>query len=119
VAAASRTDAPDLAREMLKLLKVPTKPVQLPPSGSTNTAKAIEFFDHIQIFPGSKMAHFEQLRRETGIAYERMIFFDDESRNKEVEDLGVVMYLARQGITNDEVDKGVLSWRKRNRREVA
>jgi magnesium-dependent phosphatase 1 len=104
---------------MLKLLKVPTKPVPtLPPSGSISTTKAIEFFDHVAIYPGSKMAHLAQIQKESGVPYERMIFFDDESRNREVEDLGVVMWLVRNGVNNDEIDKGVLSWRKRNRREL-
>jgi magnesium-dependent phosphatase 1 len=102
------------------MLKVPSRPVMtLPPPSSTATTKAIEFFDHITIYPGSKMNHFEQLHKETGLSYERMIFFDDESRNKEVEDLGVVMWLVKDGVNNDEIDKGILSWRKRSRRELA
>jgi magnesium-dependent phosphatase 1 len=108
-----------LARDMLKLLRVPAKPVLfLPPPASTTTTKAIDFFDHMAIYPGSKVTHFEQLRKETNISFERMIFFDDESRNREVEDLGVVMWLVKHGVNNDEIDKGVLSWRRRNRREL-
>jgi magnesium-dependent phosphatase 1 len=116
VAAASRTEAPDLAREMLKLLKIPVQPE----TGKTvpQLAKAIEFFDHLQIFAGSKIAHFKRLQEATSIDYEEMLFFDDESRNREVEQLGVIMWLVRDGVTNDEIDKGVLSWRKRNRRQL-
>ena len=45
-----------------------------------------------------------------------MLFFDDESRNRNAEELGVVMCLVRDGVTRAEVDRGVESWRKRNKR---
>lgn len=40
--------------------------------------------------PGSKLRHFKSIHKKTGIAYADMLFFDDESRNKEVEQLGYV-----------------------------
>src|ERR1700761_2041151 len=109
-AAASRSTTPELARELLKLLRVPTKPIleQNAKSSSAATAKAIEYFDQLQIYPGSKISHFEQIGEATGIPFEEMLFFDDESRNKDVEQLGVVMWLLRDGMCNDEIDKGVL-----------
>jgi magnesium-dependent phosphatase 1 len=45
-----------------------------------------------------------------------MLFFDDESRNKNVESLGVIMWLVRDGVTWKELEEGVKSWRKRNGR---
>jgi magnesium-dependent phosphatase 1 len=93
---------------MLKLLKVPK-------SGSSSQ-RAIDYFDYLQIYPGNKTTHFERIHRESGIEYEEMIFFDDESRNKNVEVLGVVMQLVRDGVTINEIDAGVRSWRKRNKR---
>lgn len=42
-----------------------------------------------------------------------MLFFDDESRNKNVEVLGVTMQLIKDGVTINEIDNGVRSWRKR------
>jgi magnesium-dependent phosphatase 1 len=118
IAAASRTEAPDLARDMLKLLRVSSGSTAESPffSSSPHTSKAIEFFDHLQIYPGSKIKHFEKLQQQTGIAYEDMLFFDDEARNRDVERLGVVMWLVRDGVSRSEVDEGVKSWRKRNRR---
>jgi magnesium-dependent phosphatase 1 len=94
---------------MLKLLKVPS-------SSSTASQRAIDYFDHLQIYPGSKTTHFERIHRDTGIEYDDMLFFDDESRNKNVEVLGVVMWLIRDGVTREEIDSGVRSWRKRNKR---
>lgn len=31
-----------------------------------------------EIYPGSKEPHFQSLRKKTGVAFEEMIFFDDE-----------------------------------------
>jgi magnesium-dependent phosphatase 1 len=108
IGAASRTHAPDLGREMLKLLKIP--------SSSSSSQRALDYFDYLQIYPGSKTTHFERIHRESGIEYEDMLFFDDESRNKNVEVLGVVMHLVRDGVSRDEIDAGIRSWRKRNKK---
>ena len=108
IGAASRTHAPDLGREMLKLLKIP--------SSTSSSQRAIDYFDYLQIYPGSKTTHFERIHRESGLEYEEMLFFDDESRNKNVEVLGVVMHLVRDGVSREEVDTGIHSWRKRNKK---
>ncbi|KAI4606394.1 hypothetical protein J4E80_010146 [Alternaria sp. BMP 0032] len=111
IAAASRTCAPDLGREMLKLLKIPR--------ANGSSSRAIDYFDHMQIYPGSKTTHFQRIHRDSGIEYKEMLFFDDESRNKNVEVLGVTMQLIKDGVTRDEIDRGVQSWRKRNGRTKA
>ncbi|CAI6319405.1 unnamed protein product [Periconia digitata] len=113
VAAASRTHDPDLGREMLRLLKVPSS------STMSSSKSAIEYFDNLQIYPGSKTTHFERIHRDTGIPYEEMLFFDDESRNKNVEVLGVVMYLVRDGVSRAVIDRGVRDWRKKNGKVAA
>lgn len=94
---------------MLKLLRFATP-------GSSTSEKGIDFFDSLQIYPGSKTRHFQRLHAETGIPYEEMLFFDDESRNRDTEQLGMVMWLVRDGVTRHEVDEGVRSWRKRNKK---
>ena len=76
--------------------------------------KAIEYFDHMEIYPGSKIAHFLKLQKATGLRYEDMLFFDDESRNRDVESLGVHMHLIRDGVSRAEIDSGVKGWRTRN-----
>ncbi|KAI9867810.1 MAG: hypothetical protein M1813_007632 [Trichoglossum hirsutum] len=100
VAAASRTEAPDLARDMLKLLLVDGK------------QRAIDYFDYMQIYPGSKTTHLAKLQKQSGVAFADILFFDDEPRNRNVEtELGVMTFLVRDGITNDEVDRAVREWR--------
>lgn len=102
---ASRTSAPSQARDLLKMLHLP------------NGNKAQEAFSgSMEIYPGSKIKHMESIHKKTGIPYEEMLFFDDEQRNIETEKLGVTMKLVRDGVTWDEIEKGVQMWRKRNGR---
>ena len=75
--------------------------------------RAIEYLDYVQIFPGDKKQHFSKIHQASGVPYEEMLFFDDEVRNRNVEGLGVVMCLVRDGVTRAEVDRGVREWRKR------
>jgi magnesium-dependent phosphatase 1 len=106
---ASRTCAPELAREMLKLLHL--SPLEGGAGGRAR--KALEVFDYIEIYPGSKMSHFERIRKVSGVEYGDMLFFDDEVRNRNVESLGVTMFLVRDGVSRGEVDEGVWEWRMR------
>ncbi|EFX05882.1 magnesium dependent phosphatase [Grosmannia clavigera kw1407] len=128
VGVASRTSAPDLARDLLRLLQVPAPPETAGSGGvrplkkaraaaigsKTATIKAIDAFDAgLEIYPSNKLRHMEALQRRTGIAYEDFLFFDDESRNRNVETLGVTMWLVRDGVTWEEVERGVREWRRR------
>lgn len=133
VGVASRTSAPDLARDLLRLLQVPAhetagggggikalKKSRAAAAAATDskagpTIKAIDAFDAgLEIYPSSKLRHMEALQRRTGIAYEDFLFFDDESRNRNVETLGVTMWLVRDGVTWEEVERGVREWRRRH-----
>ena len=108
---------------MLRLLRVPrTAPAPRPTLAAAlhhrdaASARALDLFDHLQIYPGSKTTHFARIKRDSGIDFDDMLFFDDEPRNKNVEVLGVVAWIVRDGLTRDEVDDGVRSWRKRAQR---
>lgn len=116
IGAASRTSAPTLARRMLDLLTIPATSSDVAGGSAEMSRKAVSLFDHMEIYPGSKIAHFKSLAKKSGLPYEEMLFFDDESRNKNVEELGVVMHLVRDGVTREEVDRGIASWRSRNHR---
>jgi magnesium-dependent phosphatase 1 len=131
---ASRTHAPELAREMLRGLTIP--PLEPATAAATVTAedvewwggagglgkalRAIDIFTHQQIFPESKTSHFQRIQDATKkakggeVAFADMLFFDDEGRNRNVEtELGVTFWLVPDGVTRDEVDKGVWEWRRR------
>ncbi|KAF8485702.1 magnesium-dependent phosphatase-1 [Russula ochroleuca] len=114
IAACSRTTATDLAREALSLLLVPPKAGD----ASSTVMPAIKFFDQLEIHPGSKIAHFKQLHKKTGIPYSEMLFFDDEMRNKEVKSLGVTFQLVQQGLDNACFEKGVENWRAQHPEKV-
>ncbi|KAK9474193.1 magnesium-dependent phosphatase-1, partial [Dipodascopsis tothii] len=100
VAAASRTDTPLVAKKMLKLLTV---------AGQSS----IDQFDVLEIYPGSKITHFKQIAAKTGIDYSDMLFFDDETRNREVERvLGVKFVLVDDGVTRPVWEQAVVDWRR-------
>jgi magnesium-dependent phosphatase 1 len=88
----------------------------------------------MEIYPGSKLRHFKEVHRKTGIPYEQMVsflplaekgrkpmyvlrfqlFFDDEHRNFEVESLGVTMQLVPNKGTDRRLwESGLALWRKR------
>ncbi len=92
MALASRTEAPSWAQQLLKLLEIE------------------HYFIHKEIYPGSKIQHFRQLQKATGISYSDMIFFDDEMRNiREVGDLGVHAIYVEDGINSSLVFHAIKS----------
>lgn len=131
-AVASRTCAPALAKQLLKMIQLPAVdrphdadgPSPSPTAankkqggngeGGTPSRRALDAFDcGLEIYPSSKIRHFEAIHKRTGIRYDEMLFFDDESRNRDTESLGVTMYLVRDGVTWGEIEKGVNEWRRR------
>jgi magnesium-dependent phosphatase 1 len=107
LAVASKSPVGDLCREVLKLLR-------LPEGGDKGGGpkRAIDAFDAgLEIYEGSKLRHFEVLAKRTGIAFSEMLFFDDERPNLEVEKLGVTMRLIKDGLTWEEVERGIVQWR--------
>lgn len=80
VAAASRTHAPKVARQMLSELTLNgarrdagRNPLKAKDAGSKGTVSAIQLFDSMEIYPGSKLEHFRELNRQTGIPFEQMV----------------------------------------------
>lgn len=133
---ASRTHAPDLAKEMLRGLQIAVgsgRPEKESESSDKKVLRAWDFFTNPQIYPGSKTAHFRKIQQQVQlpppapasssrqtqqhtrkIPFEDMLFFDDEARNRNVEtDLGVTFWLVPDGVDCDEVDRGIWEWRRR------
>ncbi|KAJ8296062.1 Dual specificity protein kinase lkh1 [Rhodotorula toruloides] len=112
VAAASRTHAPKVARQILSELLVPGSHRDdakdpLKAKDGEKVVPAIRLFDSMEIYPGSKMEHFRQLNAKTGIPFEEMLFFDDESRNREVAKLGVTFTLVNGGVSRQLFESGL------------
>ncbi|MBN2717403.1 MAG: magnesium-dependent phosphatase-1 [Deltaproteobacteria bacterium] len=81
LAIASKTTAPDWARELLDLFNIR------------------HYFHYEEIYPGNKTRHFNQLHSKSNVAFEDMIFFDDEYPNiRDVGALGVNAVHVRNGI---------------------
>jgi len=78
---ASRTHTPDLARDILKLLHVVPSFSHTPNKDKVKSIRALDYFEQIQIFPGSKVTHFTKIHQATGLKYEDMLFFDGKSTN--------------------------------------
>lgn len=79
IAAASRTHAPRAARQALTELLIPGSidSNDLLKSGKAKSDKelvsSINLFDSMEIYPGSKITHFQALHKKTGIPYEEMV----------------------------------------------
>jgi len=68
VAVASRTNKGLWAHQLLSTFEIP---------GCSGRPLIELLTGGVEIYPGSKLAHFKKLHEETGVAYERMLFFDD------------------------------------------
>lgn len=88
IAAASRTETPDIAEQLLRLFEIN------------------ELFDFKQIFPSCKLRHFKNLSEESEIEFKEMIFFDDEMRNiQDISSLNVVCQYVENGIDFHAIEK--------------
>lgn len=83
LAAASRTHAPKVARQILAELHIPGRhrsdrlePARNGVKENPELISAVRLFDSLEIYPGSKITHFQELHKKTGIAYEDMVCHD-------------------------------------------
>lgn len=123
LAVASRTHTPELARDLLRMLHVSPLVGDEDGTGSKRKdkpRKAAEFFDAgLEMYPSSKIRHFEAIFRRSAVPYTDMLFFDDESRNRDTEGLGVTMHLVRDGTSWEVIEQGIKEWRRRRGHSTA
>ena len=90
LAVASRTTQPDWARQLLDLHGL------------------LYRFEWLEIFPSSKVKHFNNLAGSTGFSFSEMLFFDDEMRNiEEVGAMGVEAVHVARGFDPSVLDAGL------------
>ncbi|XP_044276904.1 magnesium-dependent phosphatase 1 isoform X2 [Varanus komodoensis] len=66
------------------------------------------YFRYTEIYPGSKVSHFQRLSQQSGIPLCQMLFFDDESRNiHDVSKLGVTCVLVPSGMNLAVLNQGL------------
>ncbi|WP_372776087.1 magnesium-dependent phosphatase-1 [Mangrovibacterium sp.] len=86
IALASRTNAPTVAKQLLHMFEID------------------HFIDSREIYPGSKLTHFDRILKELKVAKEDVVFFDDEYRNvEEIRSIGIESVLVPNGLTKEIV----------------
>ena len=99
VAVASRCDEPEWARQLLKLFTI---------DDGRSFWQALDDGRLAEIYKGNKKTHLKALKEKTGVAFEDMLFFDDDQENiRHVSELGVVSVLTPEGVTEDAWEAGL------------
>ncbi|KAI9225240.1 MAG: magnesium-dependent phosphatase 1 [Piptocephalis tieghemiana] len=115
LALASRTATPEWAKAIAQLMLYPPSFHEPPPS--PHSRSLLSLFPHQQIYPGSKVQHFQAFQQDTGLPYEEMLFFDDEHRNiRDVSALGVVCIYVPEGLSLRALREGLQRFEKSRRR---
>lgn len=57
-----------------------------------------EKFSYSEVYPKNKVVHFKKIQQASGIAYEDMVFYDDEYDNiEDIKELGVTAIYIEDG----------------------
>jgi len=109
LAIASRTNHYTWANALLHQFTIPNTKTNI-------DLPLIDFFPQeplVQIVKGSKLHHFEQLQKHTGIAYRDMLFFDDDKHmncNEISQKLGLLSSHCPNGLTLDIFRESLLEY---------
>ncbi|GMF62675.1 unnamed protein product [Phytophthora fragariaefolia] len=135
VAVASRTTEPKWAKTCMRLMDVDISSEGQ--NASTDVAEEEDeseadededvvktslqsIVDYEAIYPRNKRVHFEQLKKDSGIPYEDMLFFDNEYGNvADIQRLGVTCAYCPQGLTDGSWIQGMEAFQAAKRKQVA
>ncbi|KAF0717282.1 Aste57867_2390 [Aphanomyces stellatus] len=120
VAVASRTEYPEWARECLGLILVRFHTMSEEEKGQLRrrqldaSAESLANLVHLQaIYPTNKRVHFKQLRDESGVDFDEMLFFDNEYGNiRDISSIGVTSVYCPNGMTLDVWRQGMVEFQK-------
>ncbi|KAL3661993.1 hypothetical protein V7S43_012800 [Phytophthora oleae] len=129
VAVASRTTEPKWAKTCMRLMDVDIGGAEPKEEGEdkdleedgedeeTEKMSLQSIVDYEAIYPRNKRVHFEQLKKDSGIPYEDMLFFDNEYGNvHDIQKLRVTCSYCPQGLTEGSWIQGMEAFQaaKRN-----
>ncbi|CAH0547362.1 unnamed protein product [Brassicogethes aeneus] len=67
-----------------------------------------KYFSVKEIFPGCKVTHINNIKKQTGANYEEMLFFDDEQRNIfDLTKIGVASILVKDGVNKKVIEESL------------
>ncbi|KAI0228807.1 Magnesium-dependent phosphatase 1 [Lamellibrachia satsuma] len=73
------------------------------------------YVTYSEIYPGSKIAHFNKFHAQSRIPYNQMLFFDDEQRNiTDLSQIGVVCILPHDGVSKEIIKQGLRTFAAKN-----
>lgn len=108
VAVASKTTEPQWAKTCMRLLDVELT------DGAKQSLQSV--VDYEAIYPRNKRVHFEQLQEQSGVAYDDMLFFDNEYGNiRDITKLGVVCVYCPHGLSDGVWLQGMDAFQKAKR----
>lgn len=104
VCVASRCDEPEWAVDLLKLFEA---------EPGVTFWNVLGNGERAEIYKGSKRNHFRALQKKTKVAFEDMLFFDDDPANiRDVSGLGVHCVLTPDGVTGAKWEEGLQAYAK-------
>ncbi|RLN06889.1 hypothetical protein BBJ28_00001994 [Nothophytophthora sp. Chile5] len=132
VAVASRTTEPKWAKTCMRLMDVTlgggvsaTEDDAEDGDGAETEGETVNrslqsIVDYEAIYPRNKRVHFEQLKKDSGVAYEDMLFFDNEYGNvADIQRLGVTCAYCPQGLTEGSWLQGMEAFQEAKQQQAS
>ncbi|TMW65552.1 hypothetical protein Poli38472_008194 [Pythium oligandrum] len=115
VAVASKTTEPHWAKTCMRLMDVHVSEDEDADPNKTSLQSVV---DYEAIYPRNKRVHFQQLKEQSGIEYEDMLFFDNEYGNiVDVGRIGVVCAYCPQGLSEGSWIQGMETFQEAKRKQ--
>lgn len=110
IAMASRTTEPQWAKTCMRLMDLDL---------SSRKVSLQSVVDYEAIYPRNKRVHFEQLKKDSGVEYEDMLFFDNEYSNiVDVGRLGVVCAYCPRGLSEGSWLQGMEAFQEAKKKSA-